>query len=67
MSEKEINRMNVQVRAIERQNFEIDKILSRDNVSKEDLVAFLEDMRKRNLSRIAKREKTIKKFSNKNN
>jgi hypothetical protein len=67
MSENEINRMNVQVRAIERQNFEIDKILSRDNVSKEDLVAFLEDMRKRNLSRIAKREKTIKKFSNKNN
>lgn len=67
MSEKEINRMRVQVRAIERQNFEIDKILSRDNVSKEDLVAFLEDMRKRNLSRIAKREKTIKKFSNKNN
>lgn len=67
MSEKEINRMKVQVRAIERQNFEIDKILSRDNVSKEDLVAFLEDMRKRNLSRIAKREKTIKKFSNKNN
>lgn len=63
MIEKEINRIKVQVRAIERQNLEINKILSRDCVSKEDLIEFLEKMRKRNESRIRKRTKTIKRLS----
>jgi hypothetical protein len=62
MLEKDIERINAQVLAMRHQNRAIDKVLS-GNPGREQLIDFLEGIKKRNENRIRKRIKNIERLS----